>query len=122
MPKGYLQIGGTVAAVVVVAYLLYDLVLVVSRTFQWLAVVEGVVIAAAVIVVWNIAVTREVAAIGLGVAVVVVLAGLAGVPTVRSFAHEPVGWAVLLTLLVRVAAPATVGAAQARRASVERTR
>lgn len=121
MGKRHLQVVGTVTGVAVAAFLLYDLVLGLTRGFQWLAVVEGSLVAAAVLAVWNVAVTRGAAAIGLGVAVVVALVGWAGVPPAVSFVQEPVGWAVLLTLLIRFAAPATVDAAGVRREPGVRT-
>jgi hypothetical protein len=122
MKKRYLEVATTVVAVAVAASVLYGLVLGVTRgggPLQWLAVIDGFLIAAAVLAVWNVAVTRDAAAVGLGAVIAIALVGSAGVTMALSFVMEPVGWAVALTLLVRFAVPTAAGADEARRELVE---
>lgn len=107
MPISYVRAAVAVVAVALVAFMIYDVVLGVSRggALHWASVVEGLLIGAAVLAVWNLASTRGAAVLGLVVAVVVVAVGAAGFEQARPFAQEPLGWATMLALVVRLAAP-----------------
>jgi hypothetical protein len=122
MAKTHLQVTGVVVGVALAAYVLYDLALGLSRggAVHWLPLAEGALIAVAVLAVWIVATTRQVAALGLGVAVVIVLGAAAGIEPALKFAQEPMGGAAVFALLARLALPAGSVATDHHRAPAAR--
>jgi hypothetical protein len=106
MGTAHLRIGAAVLGVAVAAYVFYGMVLDITRRgsgVDLLVVVEGLLLSAAVLAVWQLARTRRTAAVGLGVALVLVLTGLTGaLASAEPFAASSLAWAVVVTLLVRL--------------------
>lgn len=96
-----------VVGVALAAFVVYSVALDVTRGdgLRWGAVLEGALIGAAVLAVWLLARSRAAAAVGLGAAAVIVLAATAGFGPADGFVQEPVGWAAILALLVRLFLP-----------------
>jgi hypothetical protein len=122
MPMSYMRVAGAVVGVALAAFVVYGFLLGVSSgggVLHWAPVVEGALIGAAVLAVWNLASTRNAAVFGLTVAVVVVVVGAAGFDPARAFAQGPMGWATMLALIVRLAAPHAASATEDRRELTE---
>ena len=107
MNSAKLHAVGLVLAAAVAAYVIDGVVLEAVRreVLHWPAVVEGLVTGAVVLAIWRFAGTPAATAAGLGVAAVIVLAGVSGLlPAALHFSQIPTGWAVMLALAARLLA------------------
>ena len=108
MSRDDLAAAGAVLAAAVVSFVFYGFVLDITRggMLRWPPIVEGLLTGLVVIIVWQLARRRAAAATGLALAALLILLGAAGgIEYVLPFAQNPVGWAVLVALVVRLAVP-----------------
>lgn len=91
-----------------IGWLLHGYVIASSREAVrlWVVSIEGVITAGGVLVVWHFARDRRTAAIGLVAAAVIVVVGAVGLVDLAGWLiASSLGWAVLLTLAIRLIKP-----------------
>lgn len=71
----------------------------------WVVAIKGGLTAGAVVTAWHVARERRTAAIGLAAAAVVVIVGAAGLVDLRWLTASSIGWAVIVTLTIRLIKP-----------------
>lgn len=120
MQRQQMQAAGTVVAAAVAGFIYYGAVLDVTfgGIIDWRPVVEGLLIGAVVLASWLFTRSRSAAAAGIAVVVALGLLGAVAFDPALLFFQTPVGWAVLLTLALRMAVPETRGASQDARERV----
>jgi hypothetical protein len=106
--RGTIEVAGGVLAAAVVSLVFYGYVLEIDRggVVMWPPVVEGVLTGIAVVGVWLLARSRMATATGLVLAALIMVLGATEiVGPALPFVQGPLGWAVLIALVARLAVP-----------------
>lgn len=112
--ESILRRDSTIAVLIVLGamalgWLLHGYVIATSREAVrlWVVSIEGGLTAGAVVTAWQVARERRTAAIGLAAAGVVVIVGAAGLVDLAGWLiASSLGWAVIVTLVIRLVKPA----------------